>query len=94
MQTIQTMKAIIDQNVSWMKEVMFILNSDLSRTCSDALPETSSTTQVAPFYSLLLASLMSEIRSSAAQICFMVFCFLFQLSMYHVDQIASMMMYG
>ena len=86
------MKAIIDQNVSWKKEFMFIANSDLSSTVSDALPEISSTTQVAPFYSLLLASLMSESRSSAAQICFMVFYFLFQLSMYHVDQRARMIM--
>ena len=86
---IQTMKATIDQSVSWTKEVKFILNSDLSSTVSDALPEISSTTQVAPLYSLLLASLISESRSSAAHICFMVFCFLFQLSMYHVDQRAN-----
>ena len=56
MHMIQTMKAIIDQNESWKKEVMLIVNSDLSSTVSDALPEISSTTQVAPFYSLLLAS--------------------------------------
>ena len=94
MQIIHTIKAIIDQKLRFKKDSKLILNSDLSSTVSFAFPDMNSITQVEFFYTLLLYALMSERRSSAAQICLIVFYFLFQLSIYHVDQRASIIIYG
>lgn len=78
-----------DQKIRALAVVKNIYTSDLSSTTSYAMPDFLSMTQVDPLCFLLLAYLMSSERYSAAHMYFRVFCFLFQLSMYHVDHIAS-----
>ena len=94
MQINHTIKAIIDQKVRLKKDRILIYSSDLLSTVSLDFPDISSMTHVEPFYTLLLYALMSVRRSSAAQMCLIVFYFLFQLSIYQVDQRASIIMYG
>ena len=86
------MIAIIVQSTRVMAVLMKILASDRSNTVSLAFPEISSIIQVEKSCFLLLAALISDKRYSDAQMYLIVFCFLFQLSMYSVDQIASIIM--
>ena len=88
------MKARIEKSVKLMAVLMNIFVSDRSNTVSALTPDTSSMIQVESNCFRLLAALMSDKRYSDAQMYLIVFCFLFQLSMYSVDQIASMTMYG
>ena len=86
------MNARIEKSVRFIVVLMRIFVSDRSNTVSVALPDTSSIIQVEKSCFLLLAALISDKRYSEAQMYLIVFYFLFQLSMYSVDQIASIIM--
>ena len=90
----QITKATIDQRSKVNAVRNIILASDLSNTVKAFFPEISSMIQVECYCGLRLAALLSDRRYSDAHMYLIVFYFLFQLSMYHVDQIASIIMYG
>ena len=88
----QITKAIVDQTARVTAVFKSIFVSDRSSTVSAFSPESASMTQVESNCFLLLYAFISDKRYSDAQMYLIVFCFLFQLSTYSVDQIASITM--